>query len=54
MKIGLNEEMEKYHQDNGFQDQFLHPILLHQQRGYFGERIGLFDHPYPYLFDLFG
>jgi hypothetical protein len=28
--------------------------LLHHQGGYFEEGLELFDHLYPYLFDLFG
>jgi hypothetical protein len=49
MKIELNEGMKKCHQDNGFMDQFLHILLLHQQQGYCGEGLGIFYHPYPYL-----
>jgi hypothetical protein len=54
MNMGLNEEMKRCHQDNGFQDQFLHPLLRHQQQGCSREGLGLFHHPYPYLFDIFG
>jgi hypothetical protein len=46
--------MKRFHQDNGFQYQLIHLIILHQQQGCFGEGIGLFDHPYPYFFDIFG
>ena len=53
MQIELNEGMKRCHQENGFLDQFLHRILLHQQQGYFGEVLGIFYHPYPYFFDLF-